>query len=433
MPNRVQNKRSSTQNNPPTAGQLEAGEIALNTHQDSANIHFEDAAGSVRSVGADPSDLGDYVRRVGSDGAVGEWVSVSNVIPGADDDFGYWSRNASDDELTPRYGADNIVTTANMQAGNFVIDQTTADVTVAAADPAAARTYTFPDVGGDRTITLDPDTPVATTDYVRRVTDAGVITWEENTGGGGGGASVELSETAPNNPSEGDLWWADTTADDGGGRLYIWTGDEWVDTSLPTGGGGGSADLSNYVTLDSTQTITGQKTFSQSVIADISGNAATANSATSATTATNANKIKRNGKTKTDTGSYRLLLGANSNTAGYGDCYVITDRTSCYYTPSTDQLTVGTVNANLNSSKVGSAYKLVAWNGIGMICMTSSSYQPLLAPGSNQSGSSIIPACASGAKYGNSGLPGTWRCQGMQVQSTGTFSEQQTTNHIRTA
>ena len=152
-----------------------------------------------------------------------------------------------------------------------------------------------------------------------------------------------------------------------------------------------------------------------------------------ATTATNANRIKRAGKPKTDTASYRLLLGPNSNTAGYGDCYVITDRTSCYYTPNSDKLTVGTVDANLISSKVGSAYKGIGWNSVGMICMTSSSYQPLLGPGQAQSGASLLPACADGSKYGSTPLPGTWRCQGMQVANSGTFKENQTTNHIRTA
>ena len=223
------------------------------------------------------------------------------------------------------------------------------------------------------------------------------------------------------------------------GKQYGRQNEDWTEIT------GGSVDLSNYVTLDGTETIIGQKTFSQAVIADISGNAATADSATNATNATtattatnatnatNTDKIKRNGKVKTDTASYRLLLGPNSNTAGYGDCYVITDRTSCYYTPSTDKLTVGTINADLVAGKVGSAYKTIAWNAVGMICMTSSSYQALLAPGANQSGATIIPACADGSKYGSSGLPGTWRCQGMQVANSGTFKENQTTNHIRTA
>ena len=55
-----------------------------------------------------------------------------------------------------------------MQAGNFVIDQTTADVTVAAADPAAARTYTFPmsEVTAPSPLTL---TPWGNHRFVRRV------------------------------------------------------------------------------------------------------------------------------------------------------------------------------------------------------------------------------------------------------------------------
>ena len=42
-----------------------------------------------------------------------------------------------------------------------------------------------------------------------------------------------VSETAPADPAEGQQWWADSDVQDGGGRLYIYTGEEWVDTSLP--------------------------------------------------------------------------------------------------------------------------------------------------------------------------------------------------------
>ena len=55
----------------------------------------------------------------------------------------------------------------------------------------------------------------------------------------GAGGGVTVSETAPSNPIEGQLWWADTDINEGGGRLYVWTGDEWVDISLPGGGGSG--------------------------------------------------------------------------------------------------------------------------------------------------------------------------------------------------
>ena len=77
MPNRVQNKRSSTENNRPDAGDLLAGEIAINTNAASANVHFEDASGNVRNVGADPlaeAAVALYVRQVDTAG-VGTWVA----------------------------------------------------------------------------------------------------------------------------------------------------------------------------------------------------------------------------------------------------------------------------------------------------------------------------------------------------------------------
>lgn len=53
--------------------------------------------------------------------------------------------------------------------------------------------------------------------------------------------TTTVSDTAPTNPSEGDLWW--NTAD---GRLFIWyedsTSDQWVDAS-PNGGGATQADV----------------------------------------------------------------------------------------------------------------------------------------------------------------------------------------------
>mgnify|MGYP003312008879 FL=1 len=48
-------------------------------------------------------------------------------------------------------------------------------------------------------------------------------------GGGGGGASVTVSDGAPSNPSDGDLWWESDT-----GRLKIYyndgTSSQWVDS-----------------------------------------------------------------------------------------------------------------------------------------------------------------------------------------------------------
>ena len=78
MTNRVQNKRSSTENNRPDPGALLAGEIAINTNAASANVHFEDASSNVRNVGADPLATAEnalYVRQVDTDG-VGTWVAA---------------------------------------------------------------------------------------------------------------------------------------------------------------------------------------------------------------------------------------------------------------------------------------------------------------------------------------------------------------------
>ena len=60
--NKIQNKRSSTENNPPDS--LDPGEIAINTNATTPHIHFEDAGNTMRSVGADPTVEGNYVRRV---------------------------------------------------------------------------------------------------------------------------------------------------------------------------------------------------------------------------------------------------------------------------------------------------------------------------------------------------------------------------------
>ena len=45
--------------------------------------------------------------------------------------------------------------------------------------------------------------------------------------------ATTVGTTAPSDPQTGQLWYADTTAAEGGGRLFVYTGNEWVDTSLP--------------------------------------------------------------------------------------------------------------------------------------------------------------------------------------------------------
>ena len=52
---------------------------------------------------------------------------------------------------------------------------------------------------------------------------------------GTAGGSTSIGPNAPVDPAGGDLWWADTDIDEGGGRLYVWTNSEWVDVSQPIG------------------------------------------------------------------------------------------------------------------------------------------------------------------------------------------------------
>jgi hypothetical protein len=63
----------------------------------------------------------------------------------------------------------------------------------------------------------------------------------------------------------GDVWNVITP----NGMNYAWNGTEW--DAL-----GGAVDISNFVTLDTAQTITGVKTFSNTIVGSISGNAGTA-------------------------------------------------------------------------------------------------------------------------------------------------------------
>jgi hypothetical protein len=72
------------------------------------------------------------------------------------------------------------------------------------------------------------------------IDDGNSSQWAEANPGlaGGGGASVEVDDTPPTTPREGDLWW---DSSDGSGRLYVWYEDadtnQWVEAS-PGGGSG---------------------------------------------------------------------------------------------------------------------------------------------------------------------------------------------------
>ena len=70
-------------------------------------------------------------------------------------------------------------------------------------------------------------------------------------GSGGGSSSVTVSDTAPPNPSNGDLWYKSDE-----GQLKVWYEDgssnQWVDTSNNAGGGGGSSSSGANVSVSDT-------------------------------------------------------------------------------------------------------------------------------------------------------------------------------------
>ena len=79
----------------------------------------------------------------------------------------------------------------------------------------------------------------------------------------GGGASVSTDETVPTNPSDGDLWYDESSA-----ALYVYTDsiDGWIQAN---GGGGGGAGPRAYVSFDGTSaTPTVYNSFNVSSITD---------------------------------------------------------------------------------------------------------------------------------------------------------------------
>jgi len=105
--------------------------------------------------------------------------------------------------------------------------------------------YNFPDSpsNGD-TVTINGIV------YTYNSTKGAWKTTAASGGGGGGGASVTSSDTAPTNPSDGDLWWSSSEA-----VLYIYYADgdssQWVQASTP--GADGASGL-NVTTSDTAPT-----------------------------------------------------------------------------------------------------------------------------------------------------------------------------------
>ena len=120
--------------------------------------------------------------------------------------------------------------------------------------------------------TLNFPDPSVTQTY----TEAGITwTWNSSLGvwsseagqvPGGGDVSVDVGDTRPSLPSQGDLWFCTAEREDGGGRLYVYYMDEdsgqWVDVSQPGGALTQTIGDGRYLQLDaSNDPVTGECDF----------------------------------------------------------------------------------------------------------------------------------------------------------------------------
>jgi hypothetical protein len=116
--------------------------------------------------------------------------------------------------------------------------------------------------------------------------------------------------------------------------------------------------------VDATSTNTASKVVARDASGNFSAGTITANLSGNATTAGLASNINRTAITTGSNTTYRVLLGANNNSAGSSPAYVVTDANRLLYNPSTDTLTVGTVSGNVIGNVTGTAGS-VADNSIG--------------------------------------------------------------------
>ena len=164
----------------------------------------------------------------------GEWKPVSPASLAVDVDLGYTADGDNAGTVTNTAGDDATIPVAtDTVAGLFTgaEKQKLAGIeTGAQVNAQAGRALSY-DTGSDPD-TLNADIATDAALGVVKIGDGisidadGEITADIPPG-------TVISETPPADPEDGQLWWADSDVSEGGGRLYVWTGDEWVDTSLP--------------------------------------------------------------------------------------------------------------------------------------------------------------------------------------------------------
>ena len=149
------------------------------------------------------------------------------------------------------------------------------------------------DSGGDvstTTVTLNDSASAPSTTTNRLYSVSGSLYYngtEVGTGGGdGGGASVTTSINPPVSPSDGDLWFDETST-----SLFLYYQDSDTSQWVQVGGGGGGGGLSNAVDSGTGVTVSGDLTVEGNIFADSDVTASNFNTTSDARIKTNVRTI----------------------------------------------------------------------------------------------------------------------------------------------
>jgi hypothetical protein len=270
----------------PTAAQTEYGELCVNYSTTDPALFIKDDTQGIRRVGGDLSlyqkiedlpevDL-EYVSNGDSDATLTNTGGDDATIPVATNSTAGLFTGAEKQKLAGIEPGGEV----NPEAGRALTydvgtDPDTLNVDIATVSAlGVVKVGTGLDIAADGTLTvdntesiqygralsLDSSTSPSTLDVdIATASALGVVKVGDGIDVDADGeisvsfppSETYIGETPPASPAEGTLWWADTDVNDGGGRLYVWSGDEWVDVSLPGAGFSGDYnDLDNKPDLD---------------------------------------------------------------------------------------------------------------------------------------------------------------------------------------
>ena len=239
---RIRIKNSNVVGKVPTSAQIDVAELCVNLQDE--KLYSKKADGTIFEIGSagetpsggtgdrpDSPSLGDLYFDTDLDALLywngTEWVPVGSEAIALNDLTDVDTSGVTDGMVLAYNGATWVPydpATFNPQAGRALSYDNSTDPDTLNADIATETNLGVVSVGEGLEVSLLGELSTTPIDI-----PPGTI----------------ISEDAPADPEDGQLWWADTDVDEGGGRLYVWTGDEWVDTSLP--GGGFSGDYNDLI------------------------------------------------------------------------------------------------------------------------------------------------------------------------------------------